>query len=322
MTTDAIRIARTGGPEVLELTQIDLPKPGPGEAQVLHLAIGVNFVDTYHRTGAYPLPLPSGLGVEAAGVVEAVGPGVNGLRKGDRVAYLAGPGAYARARNVPADRLVPLPDEVSFEQAAAALVKGLTAHMLVTRYRPARAAEPVVVWAAAGGVGQVLVQWLKAIGSEVIAVVSTEEKAALVRSLGAEEALVTGRDDVPARVRALTGGVPVVYDSVGKATFEASLDCLAPFGLLVSYGNASGPVPPFDTGLLGKKGSVCVGRPSVFNHVARRADLEQAAAAVFARLGDGRVKVAVGGRWPLAEAAAAHKALESRATTGSLVLMP
>jgi len=235
---------------------------------------------------------------------------------------MAGPGAYARARNVPVDRLVNLPDDVSFEAAAAALVKGLTTHMLVTRYRQARAAEPVVVWAAAGGVGQVLVQWLKAIGAEVIAVVGSEEKAALVKGLGAAEALVTPRDDVPARVKALTGGVPVVYDSVGAATFEASLDCLAPFGLLVSYGNASGPVPPFDTGLLGRKGSVCVGRPSVFNHVARRADLELAAAAVFARLADGRVKVTVGKRWPLAEAAAAHRALESRATTGSLVLLP
>ncbi|MCM2334104.1 MAG: quinone oxidoreductase [Anaeromyxobacteraceae bacterium] len=322
MTTEAIRISRTGGPEVLELATVELPRPGQGEAQVVHLAIGVNFVDTYHRSGLYPLTLPSGLGVEAAGVVEAVGPGVNHLRKGDRVAYLAAPGAYARARNVPADRLVALPDGLSFELAAAALVKGLTAHMLVTRYRPARAAEPVVVWAAAGGVGQVLVQWLKAIGAEVIAVVSSEEKAAQVKALGASDVLVTPRDDVAARVRALTGGVPVVYDSVGRSTFETSLDCLAPFGLLVSYGNASGPVPPFDTGLLARKGSLSVGRPSVFNHVARRADLEQAAAALFARLADGRVKVAVGGRWPLAEAAAAHRALESRATSGSLVLLP
>jgi NADPH:quinone reductase len=322
MTTDAIRIARTGGPEVLELATVDLPTPGAGEAQVVHQAIGVNFVDIYHRTGLYPLPLPSGVGVEAAGVVEAVGPGVTGVKKGDRVAYLAGPGSYARARNVAADRLVALPDEVSAEVAAAGLLKGLTVHMLVTRYRPARAAEPVVVWAAAGGVGQILVQWLKAIGAEVIAVVGSEEKAALVRSLGASDALVTPRDDVAGRVRALTGGVPVVYDAVGKASFEASLDCLAPFGLLVSYGNASGPVPPFETGLLARKGSLAIGRPSVFNHVARRADLEQAAAALFARLADGRVKVAVGGRWPLAEAAAAHRALESRATSGSLILQP
>jgi NADPH2:quinone reductase len=322
MTTHAIRIAATGGPEVLQYQEVELPAPGPGEVQVRHEAIGVNFVDTYHRTGLYPLPLPTGLGVEAAGVVAALGPGVAGLSRGDRVAYTAGPGAYAQARNVPADRVVALPAGVSAELAAAALVKGLTAHMLVTRYRPARAAEPVVVHAAAGGVGQVLVQWLKAIGAEVIAVVGSDAKAEIVKALGAAHVLVTPRDDVPARVRALTGGVPVVYDSVGQATFQASLDCLAPFGLLVSYGNASGPVPPFDTGLLGRKGSLCVGRPSVFNHVARRADLEQAAAAVFARLDDGRVKVAVGGRWPLAEAAKAHRALESRATSGSLVLQP
>lgn len=322
MTTDAIRITRTGGPEVLELASVDLPAPGPGEAQVRHEAVGVNYVDTYHRSGLYPLPLPTGLGVEAAGVVVAVGVGVTLVKPGDRVAYAAGPGAYARARNVPADRLVPLPDEVSFELAAAAFVKGLTVHMLVTRYRAARAAEPVVVTAAAGGVGQVLVQWLKAIGAEVIAVVGSEEKAEVVKALGAAHALVTPRDDVPARVRALTGGVPVVYDSVGQATFEASLDCLAPFGLLVSYGNASGMVPPFDTGLLGRKGSLAVARPSVFHHVARRADLEQAAAALFARLADGRVKVAIGGRWPLAEAAAAHRALEGRATRGSLILLP
>jgi NADPH2:quinone reductase len=233
----------------------------------VHRAIGVNFVDTYHRSGLYPLPLPSGLGVEAAGVVQAVGQGVSEVKKGDRVAYMGPPGAYATARNLAADRLVLLPDEVSAEQAAAAFVKGLTAHMLVTRYRPARAAEPVVVTAAAGGVGQVLVQWLQAIGAEVIAVVGSDEKAEVVRALGAAHVLVTPRDDVPARVRALTGGVPVVYDSVGKASFEASLDCLAPFGLLVTYGNASGPVPPFDTGLLGRKGSLCVARPSVFNHV-------------------------------------------------------
>lgn len=322
MTTDAIRIAATGGPEVLRLTRVELPAPGPGEAQVSHRAIGVNFVDTYHRTGLYPLPLPTGLGVEAAGVVEAVGPGVTLVKEGDRVAYMSGPGAYAGARNVAADRLVPLPDDVTFELAAAALLKGLTAHMLVTRYRVARATEPVVVTAAAGGVGQVLVQWLEASGAEVIAVVGSDAKAEVVRALGAAHVLVTPRDDVPARVRALTGGVPVVYDSVGKATFEASLDCLAPFGLLVSYGSASGPVPPFDLGLLGRKGSLGVARPSVFNHVARRADLEQAAAALLARLADGRVKVAVGGRWPLAEAAAAHRALESRATSGSLVLLP
>jgi NADPH2:quinone reductase len=322
MTISAIRIHQTGGPEVLRLEAVSLPAPGPGEARVRHEAIAVNFVDTYHRTGLYPLPLPSGLGVEAAGVVEATGPGVETARAGDRVAYLSGPGSYATVRNVAADRLVPLPAGVSAQVAAAAFMKGLTVHMLVTRYRAARAGEPAVVTAAAGGVGQLLVQWLVALGAEVVAVVGSEQKAATVKALGARHVLVTPRDDVPARVKALTGGVPVVYDSVGRATFEASLDCLAPFGLLVTYGAASGPVPPFDTGLLARKGSLAVARPTVFNHVARRSDLEAAAAALFERLGDGRVKVSVGGRWPLAEAAAAHRALESRATSGSLLLLP
>jgi NADPH2:quinone reductase len=317
-----IRIHQTGGPEVLRLEEAELPPPGPGEVRVRHEAVGVNFVDTYHRTGLYPLPLPTGLGVEAAGVIEAVGAGVTGAKVGERVATIAAPGSYAEARNVPADRVVPLPAGVGAEQAAAGFVKGLTAHMLMTRYRAVRAGDPVVVTAAAGGVGQLLVQWLKAVGATVIAVVGSEGKAATVRALGADEALVTGRDDVPARVKALTGGVPIVYDSVGQATFETSLDCLAPFGVLVTYGNASGPVPPFDTGLLARKGSLAVARPSVFNHVARRSDLEAASAALFAALAEGRVKVAVGGRWPLAQAAEAHRALESRATSGSLLLLP
>jgi NADPH2:quinone reductase len=321
-TTSAVRFHQVGGPEVLRLEAVPLPPPGAGEARVRHEAIGVNFVDTYHRSGLYPLPLPSGLGVEAAGLVEAVGPGVAEVKPGDRVAYTVAPGAYAAARNVAAERLVTLPAGVSSEAAAAAFMKGLTVHMLTTRYRAARAGEPAVVWAAAGGVGQILVQWLVALGAEVVAVVGTDEKGATVKALGAHHVVVTPRDDVAARVKALTGAVPVVYDSVGKASFEASLDCLAPFGLLVTYGNASGPVPPFDTGLLARKGSLAVARPTVFNHVARRADLLAAAAALFERLADGRVKVAVGGRWPLAEAAAAHRALESRATSGSLILRP
>ena len=321
--THAIRFARTGGPEVLSWDEVPLPPPARGEARIRTEAVGVNYVDTYHRSGLYPLPLPSGLGVEAAGVVEALGEGVTGLAPGDRVACMTGPGAYAEARNVPADRLVRLPAGVSSEVAAASFVKGLTAHMLLTRYRPARGGEPVVVTAAAGGVGQVLVQWLVAIGAEVIAVVGREEKVAAVRALGAPHVLVSGRDDVPARVKAISGGgVPVVYDSVGQATFEASLDCLAPFGLLITYGNASGPVPPFDPGLLGRKGSLAVARPSVFSHVTRRVDLEAGAHALFDALEQGRLKVAVGGRWPLAQAAQAHRALESRATSGSLVLLP
>lgn len=320
--THAIRIGRTGGPEVLEWQTIELPPPGPGEARVRHEAVGVNFVDTYHRTGLYPLPLPSGLGVEAAGVVEAVGPGVSGVAAGDPVVYFGAPGAYAEQRNVPADRLVRRPAGLSAEQAAAAFVKGLTAHMLLTRYRPVRRGDPVVVTAAAGGVGQVLVQWLGALGATVIAVVGSEAKAETVRRLGAPHVILSS-DDVAARVKAIVrSGVPLVLDSVGKATFEASLDCLAPFGLLVTFGNASGPVPPFDTGLLARKGSVAVARPTVFNHVARRDDLETASAALFEQLSAGKVKVTVGGRWPLAEAGLAHRALEGRATSGSLILQP
>jgi NADPH2:quinone reductase len=318
----AIRIHRVGGPEVMQLEQVEVGDPGPGQARVLHQAIGVNYVDTYHRTGFYPLPLPTGLGVEAAGLVEAVGAGVADVRPGDRVAYMAGPGAYAEARLLAADRLVKLPGGVSFEQGAAALAKGFTAHMLATRVHAVKAGEPVVVTAAAGGVGQVLVQWLSAIGARVIGVVGSAEKAARVKALGAE-LVVFGADDVPARVKAhVPGGVPVVYDSVGAASFETSLDCLAPFGLMVTYGNASGPVPPIDVGLLSRKGSLAVCRPTVFQHIATRPDLEAAAGALFTLMAAGRVQVAIGGRWPLAQAAEAHRALEGRATTGSLLLVP
>jgi NADPH2:quinone reductase len=319
----AIRIQQVGGPEVMRLEEVEVGAPAAGEALVRHQAIGVNYVDTYHRSGLYPLPLPSGLGVEAAGVVEAVGAGVAVVRPGDRVAYMAGPGAYAEARRLPADRLVKLPAGVGAEQAAAALAKGFTVHMLVTRVHAVRSGEPVVVTAAAGGVGQLLVQWLASIGARVIGVVGSAEKVARVRALGAEVALVSGVDDIAARVKALTGGgVAVVYDSVGAASFETSLDCLAPFGLMVTYGNASGPVPPVDLGLLSRKGSLAVCRPTVFQHIATRADLEAAAAAIFERLAAGTLEVAVGGRWPLAQAAEAHRALQSRATTGSLLLIP
>ena len=321
--TKAIRIRQVGGPEVMQLEEVEVGAPAAGEARVRHQAIGVNYVDVYHRTGLYPLPLPTGLGVEGAGLVEAIGAGVTVVKPGDRVAYMAAPGSYSEVRLLPADRLVKLPDAVTSEVAAAALAKGFTAHMLLTRVHAVRAGEPVVVTAAAGGVGQVLVQWLAAIGARTIAVVGSAEKAARVKALGAEAALVLGVDDVPARVKALTGGgAAVVYDSIGAATFETSLDCLAPFGLMVTYGNASGSVPPFDVGLLGKKGSLAVCRPTVFNHIARRADLEGAAAALFAQLASKKISVAIGGRWPLAQAGEAHRALQSRATTGSLLLVP
>jgi NADPH2:quinone reductase len=319
-----IRFHRTGGPEVLQLEDRAVGDPGAGEARVRHTAIGVNFVDTYHRSGLYPLPLPSGIGVEGAGVVEAVGPGVRGLSPGDRVVYTGPIGAYAEARLVPADRLVPIPASVSDREAAAAFVKGLTVWALVTRTHPVKAGETVLVHAAAGGVGTVMVQWLKALGATVIGTAGTDAKADRARAAGCDHVIVYGREDFAKRVRELTGGagVPVVYDSVGKATFEGSLDCLAPLGLMVSFGNASGAVPPFDILGLSRRGSLFLTRPSVFHYTASRADLERGAAAVFGMLQSGKVKVAASRTWPLAEAAGAHQALEARETTGSVLLVP
>ncbi len=320
----AIRIHQTGGPEVMRLEEVEVGEPGPGQARVRHGAIGVNFVDTYHRTGLYPLPLPTGLGVEGAGLVEAVGPGVALVRPGDRVAYMATPGSYAEARILPADRLVKLPDGISDREAAAIVLKGFTVHALVTRTYPVKRGDTVLFHAAAGGVGLIAVQWLKAIGATVIGTVGSDEKAALAKAHGCDHVVVYTREDFPKRVRELTGGegVPVVYDSVGKATFEGSLDCLRPMGLMVSYGNASGAVPPFDLGVLGRKGSLYVTRPTVYTYVARRDDLERAAADLFEMVRSGKVKIRIGGTWPLADAVDAHRALHARATTGSVLLVP
>jgi NADPH:quinone reductase len=320
----AIRIHQTGGPEVMKLEDVPLGEPGPGEIRVRHGAVGVNFVDSYHRTGLYPLQLPTGLGVEAAGRVEAVGAGVSEVRPGDRVAYMAGPGSYAEARVVPADRVVKLPEDVSDQTAAAMLVKGLTVQALIRRTYPVKPGDTVVWHAVAGGVGLIAVQWLKALGATVIGTAGSEEKAALSRRHGCDHVIVYTREDFARRVRDLTGGegVPVVYDSVGKATFEGSIECLRPFGMLVSFGNASGPVPPVDVGMLGRKGSLFLTRPSVFHYVAKRADLERGAAELIDVVRTGRVKIAIGGTWPLAQAAEAHRALEARSTTGSLLLLP
>jgi NADPH2:quinone reductase len=320
----AIRFHRTGGPEVLSLDEVEVGAPGPGEARVRHTAVGVNFVDTYHRTGLYPLPLPSGIGVEAAGVVEAVGSGVADVRPGDRVAYAATPGAYAEARLIPADRLVPLPAAISDREAAAIMVKGLTVQALLRRTHPVQPGDTVLFHAAAGGVGLLAIQWLKAIGATVIGTVGSDEKAELARVHGCDHVIVYTREDFPARVREITGGagVPVVYDSVGKSTFEGSLDCLRPLGLMVSFGNASGPVPPFDIGVLGRKGSLFLTRPTVFTYIAKREDLLRGAAELFEMVRSGRVKVEIGRSWPLAQAAEAHRALQARATTGSLLLLP
>jgi NADPH2:quinone reductase len=321
----AIRFHQTGGPEVLRLDDVDVGDPGPGEARVRHTAIGVNFIDVYHRSGLYPLPLPSGVGVEGAGVVEAVGAGVKHVRAGDRVAYTGGPpGSYAQARLAPADRLVVLPPGVDDRTAAAIMTKGLTVRSFVRRTYPVKAGETVLVHAAAGGVGLIMVQWLKLLGATVIGTVGSDAKAALARAAGADHVIVYSREDFAKRVRELTGGagVPVVYDSVGKATFEGSLDSLAPLGLMVSFGNASGPVPPFEIATLAKKGSLLLTRPTVFTYIARREDLEAAAAELFEVVSSGRVKVELGRTWPLAEAAEAQRALAARETTGSLLLLP
>ena len=320
-----IRFHERGGPEVLRLEDAEVGDPGPGQARVRHRAIGVNFIETYHRTGLYPLPLPSGLGQEAAGVVEAVGAGVQHVKPGDRVAYGNGPpGSYSEARLVPADRLVLVPEGISDEQAAAVMLKGLTVQYLIRRTYAVKAGETVLWHAAAGGVGLIACQWLRALGVRVIGTAGSDEKAALAKAHGAAEVIVYTREDFPARVRALTGGegVPVVYDSVGKSTFSGSLDCLKPLGLMVSFGNASGAVPPFELGVLAQKGSLFVTRPTLNTYAAKRADLEASSAELFDVVRRGAVKVELGGRYPLAEAARAHRDLESRRTTGSLVLLP
>jgi NADPH:quinone reductase len=320
----AVVIRRTGGPEVMELETIELGAPGPGEARVRHHAIGVNFIDTYHRSGLYSIPLPYILGDEAAGVVEAIGPGVH-IGVGTRVAYApAAGGAYADARIVKAERLVPLPDDISDETAAAALLKGMTVEYLVGRTYRVKAGETVLFYAAAGGVGLIACQWLRSIGARVIGVVSTDEKAALAREHGAEHTIVATKENVAERVRELTGGkgVPVVYDSVGKTSLAQSLDSLAPRGTLVSFGNASGKPDPLDILTLTKKGSLYLTRPMLGHYVATREELVASATALFEKIRSGSVRVRIDRRLRLEQAADAHRALESRRTTGSIVLLP
>ena len=323
--TRAIRIHATGGPDVLQLDDVTLPPPGPGEARVRHTAIGVNFIDTYHRSGLYPLPMPAGIGSEAAGVVEAVGAGVTDVAVGQRVAYCGGaPGSYADARVIPADRLVPLPAAVSDRDAAALLLKGLTVQYLFRQTFRLQGGETILFHAAAGGVGLIACQWAKALGVRMIGTVSSDEKAALARAHGCAETIVYTREDFVARVKALTGGtgVPVVYDSIGKDTFPASLDCLAPRGLFVSFGNASGPVAAFNLGLLAQKGSLFATRPTLMGYAAKRAELLAMADDLFAMVAAGKVKADVRQTFPLAAAVDAHRALESRATTGATLLIP
>ena len=320
----AIRIHRHGGPEVLQLESAQLPPPGEGEVLVRHEAVGVNLIDTYHRAGVYPLPLPSGLGMEAAGVVEAVGPGVTTVQPGARVAYVANtPGSYATHRTVRADRLLELPHGLDAAVAAAALLKGMTVEFLVQRCSLAQPGQWAVVHAAAGGVGQLLCQWLLEHGVHVLAVVGSNERVATVRSLGTEHVLVDrGTEALGQFVRATTHGAmaDVVFDSVGKATLRASMQCLRRRGLLVSYGNASGVPEPVDVLELSRNGSLFLTRPTLFDYVASREELQASAAAVFARLQDGRLRVRVHAELPLHEAARAHELLASRSADGSLVL--
>jgi NADPH2:quinone reductase len=321
----AIRFHEKGGPEVLRLEDVTVGDPGPGEARVRHAAIGLNFVDTYFRTGLYPVTLPSGLGTEGAGAVEAVGPGVTHVRPGDRVAYAGGPlGAYSEARVMPAGGLVKLPDGLDERTAAAMMLKGLTVQYLIRRTHRVARGETVLFHAAAGGVGLIACQWLKALGATVIATVGSDEKAALAKAHGADHVIVYTRESFPERVRELTGGrgVPVVYDSVGKATFLGSLDCLQPLGLMVSFGNASGPVEAVDLSLLTQKGSLFVTRPTLFTYIAKREDLEAMATELFEVVRSGQVKIEIGRTFPLAEAARAHRELEARHTTGSSILLP
>lgn len=319
----AIRIHAPGGPEVLQWEEIEVGMPGKGEVRIRHEAIGLNYIDVYDRTGLYPMPLPAVLGREAAGVVVAAGRGVR-LAVGDRVAYVGGPGAYCQARVMPADRVVRLPDSISSVQAAAMMLKGLTAQYLLRRTFRVRRGDPVVIHAAAGGVGLIAVQWAKQLGAVVIAVVGSDAKADLVREHGADHVVVTPREDLVARVREITrgAGVPVVYDSVGKDTFFASLDCLRPLGLMVTYGNASGPVPPIQPLELSKRGSLFLTRPTLFHYIAARRDLDRGARELFDVVASGSVKIRVGQTYELSDAARAHRDLEARRTTGSTVLVP
>jgi NADPH2:quinone reductase len=321
----AFTLTRTGGPEVLEAEHVDVPTPSLGEVLVKHEAVGLNFIETYHRSGLYPVPLPSGLGTEAAGVVEAVGEGVTEFREGQRVGYFTGPlGSYATHRIIAADRLVKLPDTISAEQAAAAMLKGCTAEYLVERCARIVSGEAVLVHAAAGGVGSILVPWLKHLGATVIAHSGDSRKAAMAKEGGADHSLCCPPEELASEVRALTGGkgVPVVLDGVGAASWSASLASVARRGLIVTYGNASGPVPPFTALDLLSAGSIFVTRPTLADYAATAEEMRASAARVFELIANGTLPITIGGRFPLLEAADAHRAIEARATTGSTVLLP
>jgi NADPH2:quinone reductase len=320
----AIRFHKAGGPEVLQLDEVQVGDPGQGQVRIRHTAIGVNFVDTYQRSGLYPMPLPQVAGNEGAGVVEAVGAGVTDLKAGDRVTYTGLIGAYCESRVVPADRMVKLPQGITEEQAASMLLKGLTVHYLIFSTFAVKPGDTVLWHAAAGGVGLIACQWLKALGVHTIATAGSDEKAALAKAHGAEHVINYSKENFVEKVKAITGGkgVPVVYDGVGKATWEGSLDCLRPRGLMVTFGNASGPVPPVNLGILSAKGSLYVTRPTLATYIATRAELVERSSALFEVVKSGKVKIETTARYKLADAAQAHRDLESRKTTGSVILTP
>ncbi|MFD2366623.1 quinone oxidoreductase family protein [Pseudoduganella sp. GCM10020061] len=321
----AIRILRTGGPEVMEYVDVEVGPPGPGEVQVRHHAIGLNFIDVYFRTGLYPQPLPAGLGMEGAGVVEAVGEGVTHLQPGDRVAYACRPpGSYAEVRNMPATHVLRLPDAISFETGAAMMLQGLTVQYLFNRTHKLKAGDTILFHAAAGGVGLIACQWARALGVTMIGTVGSDEKAELAKAHGCAHVINYNRENFVDRVLEITNGqkVAVVYDSIGKDTFIGSLDCLAPLGLMVSFGNASGPVPPFSLTELSSRGSLFVTRPTLFAYIDKRVDLEAMAADLFQMVESGKVRIDIKQAYKLQDVARAHIELEGRRTTGSSILVP
>jgi NADPH2:quinone reductase len=321
----AVLFDKVGGPEVMKWVDIEVGEPGNGEIRIKQHAVGLNYIDVYFRTGLNPLPLPSGLGMEAAGEVTAVGAGVTDLKSGDRVAYVCRPpGAYAEERVLPAAQVVKLPDALSYEQAASVMLQGLTAQYLLRRTYPVKAGDTILIQAAAGGVGLLTCQWAKALGATVIGTVSSDEKAEIAKAHGCDHTVVYTRENFTNRVREITdgAGVPVVYDSIGKDTFAASLDCLAPLGLFVSFGSASGPLPPIESSEFAGRGSLFFTRPTLFTHIAKRNDYEAMSAELFEVLVSGKVKTNINQRYQLSEVAKSHIELESRRTTGSTILLP
>ena len=321
----AIRFHAPGGPEVLRWEEVGVGDTAPNEARVRHHAVGLNYIDIYHRTGLYPVPLPSGIGLEASGVVEAVGSAVTDLQPGDRVAYAGGPiGAYAEVRKLPADRLVKLPDSIDFKTGAAMMLQGMTAQYLLRRTCKVEAGDTILIHAAAGGVGLIVCQWARALGATVIGTVGSDDKADLARAHGCDHAIIYTRENFAERVKAITGGkgVRVVYDSIGKDTFMGSLECLQPLGMMALFGAASGPVPPFDLGLLAKMGSLFITRPTLFTYTAQRKDLLAISGELFDVVASGKVRIEVNQSYALKDAAQAQTDLEARKTTGSTVLLP